>query len=797
MALSVHDVPLEIVKPGLTTTYTYSTEGRLETVTQTDTTTHTVPYTTAERERVWAITYTTGGLIESIDGPLPGTDDVVEYEYDADGYLAQVTNELGQITEVVSVNGRGQPTEITDPNGVTTLVDYDGEGSVTTILRNPGANQVETDIVYNEVGDVLQLIRPDGSYLEYTYDDARRVTSIESDSGERIEYDYNDARQPTAVTVKSATPTIVATREMVYDEMMRLRRAIGAGAQETVFTYDKVSNLNTITDPRSNLFDEDFDNLDRLVKETDPDSGETTLAYDERDNLTSVTDARDLETTYVVDGFGDVIRRTSPDTGTTDYERNEQGLVTSMTDARGVVVDFTYDALGRVLTKTFPAASAENVTYGYDDTTGGNYGVGHLTSVEDESGTTEFTYDALGNLIGVERTFGTAVYLTAYEYDSAGRIIGIAYPSGRLVAYERDSTGRVIGVTTKAGPSASVKTVVDDVNYQPFQPADLFADGAAAPSLDSPHLAGLSSLTFGNGLDLLLGYDEDGRLTDMEVADGTTTVQDLTLDYDESRNVIAIADNLDSGRSQTFGYDNLDRLNAASGPYGDIDYTYDLVGNRTARTIDNGTLTEETYEYPSTSNRLTSVTVGTSVREFEYTAAGSVSSDTRASATFTSTFNKNGRLVTISADAGPMQSRSYRYDAFGHRVSEDREDRVGGNTQDSGRAYVYDQAGHLIAEYDESLDSYHTATLRQEYIWLGDTPVAMLEASDPDDVRFVHADHLGRPQKITGDAQDVVWDGQFDPFGEEYAVTGAIGMPLRFPGQEWDEGTGLRAYPIR
>jgi RHS repeat-associated protein len=35
-----------------------------------------------------------------------------------------------------------------------------------------------------------------------------------------------------------------------------------------------------------------------------------------------------------------------------------------------------------------------------------------------------------------------------------------------------------------------------------------------------------------------------------------------------------------------------------------------------------------------------------------------------------------------------------------------------------------------------------------------------------------------------------VWNGVFDPFGEEIAITGLAAMPLRFPGQYADEETG-------
>jgi RHS repeat-associated protein len=55
---------------------------------------------------------------------------------------------------------------------------------------------------------------------------------------------------------------------------------------------------------------------------------------------------------------------------------------------------------------------------------------------------------------------------------------------------------------------------------------------------------------------------------------------------------------------------------------------------------------------------------------------------------------------------------------------------------------------------------------------------------------FVHADHLGAPQKATDSSKSLVWDAQFEPFGETYAVSGALTQLLMFPGQYHDGETG-------
>ena len=58
-------------------------------------------------------------------------------------------------------------------------------------------------------------------------------------------------------------------------------------------------------------------------------------------------------------------------------------------------------------------------------------------------------------------------------------------------------------------------------------------------------------------------------------------------------------------------------------------------------------------------------------------------------------------------------------------------------------------------------------------------------------LHFVHNDHLGTPQVITDAAQQVAWQGDYEPFGEVDETISTILNPLRFPGQYEDGETGL------
>ncbi len=56
---------------------------------------------------------------------------------------------------------------------------------------------------------------------------------------------------------------------------------------------------------------------------------------------------------------------------------------------------------------------------------------------------------------------------------------------------------------------------------------------------------------------------------------------------------------------------------------------------------------------------------------------------------------------------------------------------------------------------------------------------------------FVHTDHLGTPQVMTDINQDIVWEADYNPFGKAIVTTELVENNVRFPGQYFDEETGL------
>ena len=756
-------MPTQIVEPGLTTDLTWNASGQLSQLTRTDTTSHTAPYATNGQVRTWTYIYDNYGNLLTVDGPLAGAGDTVTYAYNAFGFVSSVTNEVGHVSIVTAWNGRGQPTTLRDANGVVWSLAYDDLGRMTTYTTDPSGLAATTTLTYNAVGDITRATRPNGAYLQYTYDDARRVTGVQDNTGAIIEYDRDNMGNVTARRSKDAGGALQFSQTAVFDELGRLLQFVGASNQSWTHGYDRTDNLVSVADPRSNVTGWSFDALNRLIGTTDEEGAAVALTRNGNDEITQYTDPRSLGTGYVRNGFGEVIQRASPDSGTTVYSYNALGKPVQITDARGIVTNLSYDNAGRLLTKQYPAATSENITFTWDSTSGGNKGKGRVTRIQDAAGTVEWTYNSLGQKVQEKKTTGAAIYTIGYGYDLDGNITRITYPSGRVVNYARDAIGRISGVTSTTG--AGTVTLADGVTWMPS--------------------GSLQSLSYGNGLTQVRTYTQDYQIAQMLVTDTSSGTDVVNRSYGRSDNVNVtdIVDNIDPYRSESYLYTPSGRLENASGPWGVLGYAYDAVGNRILESLySGGTATEQVTSHETASNHPVEVTSsGASIRAFSHDAAGNLVTDNRSGTSYSYRYNNRGRLDQLTI--GSTVTAGYSYDGL---------DRMAMRTLQTASLpvtmhYVYDLAGHLIAEATAA------GVVTREYVWIDDMPLAAaadLETVTPK-LWFVHADHLDRPIRMTDSAKTMIWNAFFLPFGAVDVILGTASNNLRFPGQYFLLESGL------
>ena len=732
---SAFRLPNVVTRTGRTTDYDYDSFGRLTKITITDTAT--------SETRIWNYAYyanttvggnTVLGRLKEIDGPRTDVTDKLTYTYDANFNLTKVTNALNQETQITARDSAGRPTTVKDINNVQSNLTYDTNGWLQTVTGAVGTPlQGVTTFSYNFAGDVTGIDLPNGTTLTYTYDNARRVTKITDDLGNSVNYTLNDAGDVTQAQYKDPANALKYTHTRTFDELSRLLTSVGAASAWTrSFAYDKNSNLKTYTNANNHATQFAYDPLERLTSSTDALSGVTDFTDNALNQTTGVKDPRNNSTTYTYNAFGDVTQMVSPDTATTNFVVNKNGDVTQMTDARSVVTNYTYDALNRLATVAYPSDTALNVTLTYDDNpTPGNCGTskGRLCRVVDAAGTTDYKYNALGQLIEVKEVRGALTFTTAYEYDLAGVLKKITLPSGRQVTYTLNGNGQVTNVAAPINGTAT--NLASSITYLPYGP--------------------MTGLIYGNTKTLSATYDQDYRPTNRTVSG----VFNHTYDTDNDGNITQKG-------VRTYTYDVLERLNAEAGGTA-TSFTYDGIGNRLTETAGGTT----TYSYPSTNSKLSSV----GANSYTYDAMGNVTGD----GVRTYVWSAAGLLK--DAKIGGSTVGTYTYDASNLRTK-----KVAGGTTTH---YVYGLGGKLYGEYDNS------GVLIREYIWLNGEPLAQVTKSGATEtVTYLHTDHLATPRYGTNAAGSTVWTWDSGAFGKE-APTGSATVNLRFPGQYYDSESTL------
>jgi RHS repeat-associated protein len=370
------------------------------------------------------------------------------FGYDAFGNLTSVTDPKGTATttpddfkSTYQYDGLGQLTKATDANEHATLFSsYDPTGYPKTITD---ARSKPTGFTYDVRGNVLTITDPRGKTTSQTYDVFGRPLENRAPKNQAANdyivtpapvYDAND-------NITTSTAPNGALTNAVYDNADLLtsvslpKDETGDPARTVAYTYDKVGNLKSQSEPKGTL------------TAGDPNDFVTSYGYDEIYQLTSVTNASNDRLTYAYDNVGNV-------TTVVDPRKN------ATSDPADYTTKYAYDRSHRVLTTTDAA--------------------GHRTATDyDLDGLAESTTDQEGNVTLIDLDERGMPRQVRVPHDNPGGTIGY-----RTTQYEYDEAGnrtRVItprGVATAGDPADfAYGTVYDELNrvkeqVLPFDPDD-------------------------------------------------------------------------------------------------------------------------------------------------------------------------------------------------------------------------------------------------------------------------------------------------------------------------------------
>jgi RHS repeat-associated protein len=499
-------------------------------------------------------------------------------------------------------------------------------------------------------------------------------------------------------------------------------------ALTTQYAYDLAGRRTDVTDPRGFLTHYDHDEASRLDEITDaaePTHGTVEFTHDPAGRITDVENARGYVSHFGYDEMGRVTAATDPLSRTHHYEYNGLGQLTRHVDPDGNDVRSLYDGANR-LVEMNDGASTVYASYGYD-------GVGRITSASNYNGAVGYQYDAAGRVSQVSSPEGDV----GYTYYGDGQRETMTLPGSRTVDYAYDGAGQLETVTDWASRAT-------DYTYT--------ADGL------------LDTVTRASGVHSAYGYDAADRLdaiSHYDPSDVPLAEYAYDLDADGNRIGAEVTGSAVTNATETYGYDELDRLIEAAyddgvNPLETVDYAYDANGNRVS--VDDGTTTT-TYTYDEAD---------------QLTDLGGL----------TLTYDPNGNRITAGSD-------SFVYDwadrlteatvggtsaSFAYLADGTRESKVSGSTT---TAYLHDREAGLPQVVDDGTTSY----LR------GAGLAAEVDDATGDAVSPL-ADGLGSVRARADATGAVVGTADWDAWGNPRASSGVTG-DVGWAGAQRDGETGL------
>jgi RHS repeat-associated protein len=785
--------------PGPTTTTTFNADGSIAT--------RTIATESVSR------TYDSAGnlLTEVVDpGSSPHLNLVTEHAYDAAGREVAVR----------------KPAPTTNPADLKTITRtwYDASGRVTQVVENctntgttipdvgwaacagtgthDGTWNLTTTTSYDDRGNKVKVVAPNGRVTTYTYDDLDHLVKqidnyVASPSSpvEDVTTEFAYDADGNQIAVKAPTnvggSTGYTITRLFYDSLGRKIESItnctnsgttppadpawktcaGTGTADastnlvTLYSYDAEGRQIAVTapDPSAVLGTSTattttryaYDSAGRLCRVLENASVDLqTLAHPCSDSVSGTTTAN-ISTTYGYDGVGNLTSSTDGNGHTTSYGRDAQGRMISLQDPLMASLSWAFDDNARTKTQTNRTDSTPltpTMTWTYD-------AADRLSSRSylDDAGnphTTSYAYDSAGNLLTATDGSST-ISITS---DRLGRPVTVTvsgdagatttYTYGFSSASRVDASG---SYSMALDPFSRTTSLTDPIHASPFTWV-YGGDGQVASS------------TAPNGNSTSFGYDSTGRL----LSKTTGPRANYQYSYNRAGQLIAESSTItgDPGNgTATTAFDPVERLASFSLPgITSLAAAWNSVPDRTSLTTDS-IPTTQTFD---AANRVTS-------GGYVFDADGRLVARPVGSGGALE-WDSLGRLDRVRATLGGTILAQYTYDALDRLLTVDRSGtrlrfRYQGATT-SVAQIVNDVSGAVVSNLATDSDG----TILED--WLGS-------------VRHIYGTNAhGDVTWTSDDSGAVISTARYDPWGNLIASSGSV-PDWRFQGSWFDTATKL------
>jgi RHS repeat-associated protein len=732
---------------------------------------------------------------------------ISEYTYDALDNLVTVKDPKGLLTHY-TYNALGDLLQLESPDTGISSYTYDAAGNR---ISQHDARGIEVLYRYDALNQLTGIDYPDDNTLDVTfiYDQepnaVGRLSAMHDASG-ITRYQYDVRGNP--ITIETTRSGLTHITAYVYDSIDQLtqitypsgrtvdyvRNALGqvlrvsttstAGETQVLaegITYAPFGSMTGLAFGNGTTLNRTLDLGYRLVANTQPGILEQGFTHDGADNIIAITHDLDLardqqlgydplnrlisanssygNTTYDYDELGNRLNKTTNtllDTYTYDSASHHLQSITGQNR-----LSFDYSANGNTIAKG-------NLTF--------NYGAHNRLKKVSRQGviTAVYTYNGRG-----ERVKKNANTITYFHYDSIGQLLAESDTQGRVIKEYVYLDGLPLallstGSEADTSPPAVINTPVNhswrtvtlpEQNQRPVIIAGPPTFNGSQPGVI--RLRAVSSSTVQVAFkewNYLDGFHVEEQVTLLALAPGRH------VQPDGSVWVVGTFELANTHRYQRqhFGEVLPGRpalfLTAQTANGGD---TVTVRARNVSATGFDAALFEQ--ESKMTSGHITE-TVG-------YLAIYSKNSG--------GTVRLNDQPVGYTLATTELYHSFKRIGSHTLKIEEERsKDRETLHIKET--IALLHIAGHLFAQ-DVSAKGGDTSALRHRAGVVQPPTQSIMPAG----AFFIHTDHLGTPQALTDDRQQIVWQAVYNPFGEATITTQAMAFNLRFPGQYFDAESGL------
>ena len=565
--------------------------------------------------------------------------------YDSKGQLTDLTNPNGDKTRF-SYDNFGNLHEMIDPLLNKIRIDYDSFGLTMTSITDARGNR--TLFKYDNNGRLVEMQYPDGKTKRHGYGCCAPV-SVTDQNGNTTRV----SRNPLLSIIERVDPTGSISR-YVYDRSGNLTRFIDPLGKITLFTYNangRVVQLNR----SGSLLATEYDKEGNIIACSDEKNRKTHFEFNRINVLTKITDPLDNSLHFRCNEAGDIEMIKNSRENQINYLSDREGRITEKQYDGVRIAGYEYDGIGNITRVTDDTGSTSLVHDGNSRVTGIRYPDGKLVS---------FSYDASGNLSSIRYPWGLEVNYTydecdrlkhirwgnqsiEYRYNPVGNLVSEMRSNGTKSYYYYDARSRLTRLKHQNG-----EKIFFDLNYVRDASGNIAQESGLTSDPDNPsqdrRYPGPHSATF-NTVNQVTSYDGDSYT------------------YDRDGNLVAVQ----GKRQYSAVFDPENRPVKITRGTSSTEYQYDGLGNRT-KVVSDGSV-KKCYHSPDGKILFESNEKDEICRYFVYLGDRLGSMGIPDKKVWFYHFDASGNTRAITDESGTI-SAAYAYDPFGNKVSSETDD---------------------------------------------------------------------------------------------------------------------------